>query len=136
MANEQFDIITANCQPHEVFCSEWGTFYPDDFADTLLPKAGIIKGKSLRFYDGAGIVPLTSSFPQHYMKLSTNDQIVSLIFFSYPKGVTAGEKVEGIRLGHDELWIHCSTYLSAVTGTGQKASDAHVTALQNELKEM
>lgn len=136
MNSEKFAEITARCQPHEVFSNEWTTYYPDDFADTLLPDAGIIKGKSLRFYDGAGIVPLTSSFPQHYMKLSTNDQIVSLIFFSYPKGVTAGEKIEGIRLGHDELWIHCSTYLSAITSTGQKASDAHVTALQNELKEM
>ena len=136
MNSEKFAEITARCQPHEVFSNEWTTYYPDDFADTLLPDAGIIKGKSLRFYDGAGIVPTTDSFPQHYMKLSTNDQIVSLIFFSYPKGVTAGEKVEGIRLGHDELWIHCSTYLSAITSTGQKASDAHVTALQNELKEM
>lgn len=136
MNSEKFAEITARCQPHEVFSNEWTTYYPDDFADTLLPDAGIIKGKNLRFYDGAGIVPTTGSFPQHYMKLSTNDQIVSLIFFSYPKGVPAGEKIEGIRLGHDELWIHCSTYLSAITSTGQKASDAHVTALQNELKEM
>ena len=277
MNSEKFAEITAQCQPHEVFSNDWTTFYPDDFADTLLPDAGIIKGKNLRFYDGAGIVPTTGSFPQHYMKLSTNDQIVSLIFFSYPKGVTAGKKADGIRPGHDELCaffeiekndsinvrlkagadfkkilhsiaaddhskdisknidtlefetslskfqaffkpeishyamlsfvgfitgadlvkkhnktvpgiklhdleaytsepadnkkrkvkeeqrlqlkigftvtntaihhcvltvtrkgevIHCSTYLSAVTGTGQKASDAHVTALQNELKEV
>ena len=103
MNSEKFAEITAQCQPHEVFSNDWTTFYPDDFADTLLPDAGIIKGKSLRFYDGAGIVPTTGSFPQHYMKLSTNDQIVSLIFFSYPKGVPAGEKIEGVRPGHDEL---------------------------------
>ncbi|MBR0054266.1 MAG: hypothetical protein IJP65_03050, partial [Bacteroidales bacterium] len=100
MNSEKFAEITAQCQPHEVFSNDWTTFYPDDFADTLLPDAGIIKGKNLRFYDGAGIVPTTGSFPQHYMKLSTNDQIVSLIFFSYPKGVTAGKKADGIRPGH------------------------------------
>ena len=103
MTDERFASITANCQPHKVFSSDWGHFYSDDFADTLLPDAGIIKGTFLRFYDGAEIVPQCSSFPQRLMMLPPLSHPISLTVFSYPKGVKAGSKWQSVRPSNDEL---------------------------------
>ena len=48
MTQEQFEHITVNCQPHKVFYNDWSQYYSDDFADTLLPDAGLLKGEAFR----------------------------------------------------------------------------------------
>lgn len=103
MNSEKFAEITANCQPHKVFSSDWGHYYSDDFADSLLPDAGIVKGKHLRFYDGAEIVPLNGAFPQRFLYLSPNSTPLALTFFSFPKGVKACEKWPMVQPDDNEL---------------------------------
>lgn len=48
MTQEQFGRITGNCQPHNVFSSDWTQYHSDDFADSLLPDAGVLKGEAFR----------------------------------------------------------------------------------------
>ena len=38
MTQEQFERITDNCQPHNVFSSDWTQYRSGDFADSLLPE--------------------------------------------------------------------------------------------------
>lgn len=103
MNSEKFAEITARCQPHPVFSSDWTHYYSDDFADSLLPEAGIVKGKHLRFYDGAEIVPLNGAFPQRFLYLSPNSTPLALTFFSFPKGVKACEKWPMVQPDDNEL---------------------------------
>lgn len=103
MTPEKFNSITANCQPHKVFSCDWGHYYSDDFADSLLPDAGIVKGSHLRFYDGAEIVPLNGAFPQRFLYLSPNSTPLALTFFSFPKGVKACEKWPMVQPDDNEL---------------------------------
>ena len=103
MNSEKFAEITARCQPHPVFSSDWTHYYSDDFADSLLPEAGIVKGKHLRFYYGAEIVPLNGAFPQRFLYLSPNSTPLALTFFSFPKGVKACEKWPMVQPDDNEL---------------------------------
>ena len=103
MTSERFKEITARCQPHPVFSSDWTHYYSNDFADSLLPEAGIVKGKHLQFYDGAEIVPLNGAFPQRFLYLSPNSTPLALTFFSFPKGVKACEKWPMVQPDDNEL---------------------------------
>ncbi len=78
MTREQFDHITSMCQPHKVFSSEWSQYYSDDFADSLLPDVGMLKGESFRFYDGAELTPKHNRFVKHKLILHLPEIMVKL----------------------------------------------------------
>ena len=105
MTQEQFEHITVNCRPHKVFYNDWSQYYSDDFADTLLPDAGLLKGESFRFYDGAELTPLHNRFVKHLLPLTIGGKALRLTIFSYPQGVKAGEKKACVKPDRDEVCV-------------------------------
>lgn len=105
MTQENFHHITGRCQPHNVFSSDWSQYYADDFADSLLPDAGVLKGESFRFYDGAELTPLHNRFVKHLLPLTTDGKALRLTMFSYPQGVKAEEKKTCIVPDRDEVCV-------------------------------
>ena len=78
MTREQFEHITSMCQPHKVFSSEWSQYYADDFADSLLPDVGMLKGEAFRFYDGAELTPKHNRFVKRKLILHLPEIMVKL----------------------------------------------------------
>ncbi len=105
MTQEQFERITDNCQPHNVFSSDWTQYRSGDFADSLLPDAGLLKGEAFRFYDGAGIIPTNNRFLKRLFRLSADGKFMNLTMYSYPKGVKAERKKECILPGRNEICV-------------------------------
>lgn len=105
MTQENFHHITGRCQPHNVFSSDWSQYYADDYADSLLPDAGVLKGESFRFYDGAELTPLHNRFVKHLLPLTTDGKALRLTMFSYPQGVKAGEKKACVKPDRDEVCV-------------------------------
>ena len=88
MTSEQYDILLAQCAPHPVFSSDWLTFTDAEFADALLPDAGLVKGTNLYFYDGAELLPKGCRFPKRLMRLP-DGKAPLIAMYSYPKDVEA-----------------------------------------------
>lgn len=105
MTQEQFEHITANCQPHKVFYNDWSQYYSDDFADSLLPNAGMLKGEAFRLYDGAELTPKHNRFVKHLLPLTSDGKTLRLTMFSYPQGVKAEEKKTCVKPGRDEVCV-------------------------------
>jgi len=92
MTIEEFESLVENSQPHEVFKNDWNTFYSLDFADTFLPKTNGYTAKGVYFYDGAELFDGIKKSPRKNLELSSSDKLISLINYSYPKGVQAENK--------------------------------------------
>ena len=93
------------CQPHKVFSSEWSQYYADDFADSLLPDVGMLKGEAFRFYDGAELTPKHNRFVKRHLPLSPDGKALRLAMFSYPQGVKAEEKKTCVVPDRDEVCV-------------------------------
>ena len=105
MTREQYNHIISLCQPHKVFSSDWAQYYSDDFADSLLPDAGLLKGEAFRFYDGAELTPKHNRFLKRHLPLSPDGKALRLTMFSYPQGVKAEEKKACVVPDRDEVCV-------------------------------
>ncbi len=104
MTSEQYDILLAQCAPHPVFSSDWLSFTDKEFADALLPNAGLVKGTSLYFYDGAELMPKGCRFPRRLMRLP-DGKAPLLAMYSYPKDVKAAQRRERVVPQDNELLL-------------------------------
>lgn len=105
MTTEVFDKILENCSPHKIFNSNWSYYSSREFADTLLPNVGLIKGKAIEFYDGGNLLPLNNSFTKQFLQLAPSNELITLSLFSYPIGVKAGQKKNSVQPKKSELCI-------------------------------
>ena len=134
MTIEKFDKITERCQPHKVFNSDWEHFYSRDFADTLLPNVGLIKGKAIEFYDGAELLPLNNNFPRRFLQLTPDGKLISLTLFSYPKGVKTEKQKLTVQPEKFELCIFFEIDINDKINIYLKSGDNFKTALRSIAK--
>jgi len=103
MTSEEFQKLVEQSQPHKVFKNDWATFYPIDFADTLLPNVPGYVGKAVWMYDGANLFNGLQKAESKVLQLTPDKELISLISYSYPKGVDAETKKERVRPGEHEV---------------------------------
>ncbi|MDB5227240.1 MAG: hypothetical protein JWN78_1433 [Bacteroidota bacterium] len=102
MTEEEFNNLIENCQPHKIFKTNWGTFYPDDFAETLLPNVNELEAKAVKMFDGANL--FKNPLPDNNISQSTKNQdLISLVSYSYPKGVEAEMRKGNVNVGENEI---------------------------------
>jgi hypothetical protein len=105
MTQEEFQRLTDNCKPHPIFKLDWGSYNTIDFADTFLPSVTLYKGKYFHFYDGGELLTKVEKVVETIMQLTKNARLLTLVFYSYPKGVLAEKMKESIIL--DEFSLCC-----------------------------
>lgn len=103
MTENKFQELIDNCQPHQVFSIDWGKYYSLDFADTLLPKVDGYVAKTLYFFDGAKLLDNVRKSRRKILELSNDKNLISLIGYSYPKGVEAEYKKNRVEVGKHEI---------------------------------
>lgn len=86
-----------------MFKTDWSTFYPIDFADTLLPNVSGYAGKAVWMYDGANLFNGLQKAESKVLQLTPDKELISLISYSYPKGVDAETKKERVRPSEHEV---------------------------------
>lgn len=105
MTAEEFQTLIARCQPHRIFNSDWDTFYSIDFAETLLPQVEGYTATAVKVFDGAelfrGVVPTEKQI----YKITDSKSLISLIAYTYPKGVKAEQKKWSVQPGDHEVCI-------------------------------
>ena len=103
MTTEEFQKLIAQCQPHKVFSNDWETFYSIDFADTLLPDVKGYIAKALWMYDGADLFKDLEKTESKVLKVTNDKDLISLISYTYPKGVEAEKKKNRVQVGDHEI---------------------------------
>lgn len=105
MTQQEFEILIGVCQPHLIKNKDWRTYYAILFADVFLPKAHLIRGKALHIYDGAelfmGVQPAAADFFQ----LADTNKLVTMIIYTYPKGVEAEVKKDRVQPAEHEVLL-------------------------------
>ncbi|MCF8462130.1 MAG: hypothetical protein K9G46_15515 [Flavobacteriales bacterium] len=106
MTQEEFDILLEANAPHPVLRKDWRMYYPRQFADTFLPKATLIKGKTaLWVYDGAKVFTSVDAVAPASLSLDGSGKLIQLFVFTYPKGVAADTKKLAVRASEDEVLL-------------------------------
>lgn len=98
MTESEFQDLIQNCQPHQVFNLDWKTYYSLDFAETFLPKVSEYKERAFHFFDGAELLADTGNVVQKELKLNATKNLISTVFYSYPKGVEAETKKNRVQV--------------------------------------
>ena len=84
-----FERITTISQPHSVFKLDWHFYKSLDFADTFLPKTIGYYAKGVWMFDGAELFKGVKKTKEKLLPLDTSNKLISLITYTYPKGVEA-----------------------------------------------
>lgn len=96
MTADEFELLTIKAQPHHRFKLDWSSYYSLGYADTFLPKVGGYKGSSIRFYDGANLLKNLRKSDRKDLQLINSKKLISIIGYSYPKGVLAENRKETV----------------------------------------
>jgi hypothetical protein len=102
---EQFQSLVARNQPHPVLNRNFMRYYPDNYADAFLPEAHLIKGKGCRVYDGAEIFSHAALQDADPYRFTASGRAISIVAYTYPKGVEAEEKKDRVMVSESELLI-------------------------------
>jgi len=92
MTTEEFQKLIAQCQPHQVFKLDWNCYTALEFADIFLPDVGGYEGKAMRFYDGAELFKNFEPTDRKLYQLTNSPNLITIVTYSYPKGVEAERK--------------------------------------------
>lgn len=103
MTQPKFEELKQNCKPHEVFNLEWSTYNTIDFADTFLPSVRLVKGKGLWIYDGAKLFEGIEKTTSVSYQLTSDKELISLLCYTYPKGVLAEKNKHKVEPSRHEL---------------------------------
>ncbi len=98
-----FERITINSQPHKVFKLDWSSYQSLDYANTFLPEVIGYKGKGVWMYDGADLFQGLTKTEQKLYKFDDNKYLISLINYTYPKGVSASKNSHRVNVTKDEV---------------------------------
>lgn len=106
MTQHEFDMLLEANAPHPVLRKDWRMYYPRQFADTFLPKATLIMGKTaLWVYDGAKVFSSVEAVAPASLSLNGSGKLIQLFVFTYPKGVAAETKKLAVRASEDEVLL-------------------------------
>ena len=84
-----FEQITENSQASKIRKLDHSFYNSIEWVDTFLPKVNLVKGKGLWVYDGAQLFDDLAMAESRQFRLDKNKQHISLISYTYPKGVLA-----------------------------------------------
>ncbi|CAM1372485.1 hypothetical protein TPENAI_70141 [Tenacibaculum litopenaei] len=99
-----FDNLKFNARPHEVFKLDWKTFNSIDFADKFLPYIkNYYKEKGMRMYDGAELFNGLKKTERKLFTFDDHEYLISLINYTYPKGVLAQERKDRVKVSDNEV---------------------------------
>ncbi|WP_075343121.1 cysteine peptidase family C39 domain-containing protein [Tenacibaculum agarivorans] len=99
-----FDNLKFNARPHEVFNLDWNQYSSIDFADKFLPYIKkYYKGKGMWMYDGAELFNGLKKAERKLFKFDDHKHLISLINYTYPKGVLAEERKDRVKIGENEV---------------------------------
>jgi len=114
MTQDQFQSLLARNQPHPVLRRDFMRYYFDNFADAFLPKAHIIIAQGSRVYDGAEIFAHAAQKDTSPYRITSGERPISIVAYTYPKGVEAGEKKSRVMVSENELLIFMELLQSGV----------------------
>lgn len=99
-----FDDLKFNARPHEVFKLDWKTYGSIDFADKFLPYIKkYYKGKGMWMYDGAELFNGLKKAERKLFTFDNHEYLISLINYTYPKGVLAQERKDRVKVSDNEV---------------------------------
>lgn len=97
--------ITYNSRPHHVFKLDWSTYHLNDFANTFLPNVGGYQAKGVKFFDGAELLSNLKPSKRNLLPLMDNNKLVSIVAYTFPKGVEAGLKKNRAQPNGNEIGV-------------------------------
>ena len=103
MSTEEFDLLTQNSQPHEVFQLDWANYYSLDFGNIFLPNTTSYRATGVYLFDGASLFRSIRKSDKKTLPLNNDDTILTIIGYTYPKGVLAGDRKERIHVARHEV---------------------------------
>ncbi|SNR13952.1 hypothetical protein [Tenacibaculum jejuense] len=99
-----FDDLKFHARPHEVFNIDRNTYKSIDFADKFLPYIKkYYKGKGMWMYDGAELFNGLKKAERKLFTFDDHEYLISLINYTYPKGVLAQERKDRIQVSENEV---------------------------------
>ncbi len=105
MTAEEFQRLVNNCQPSELYNPDWSIYTPLGFANDLLPSTKIRMAESMKVYDGAELFSDTHKTERKLYFLTDNKFPISLIGFTYPKGVEAEKQRKNVIVSDTEVCV-------------------------------
>ncbi|HRG89729.1 MAG TPA: hypothetical protein PLW44_11960, partial [Chitinophagales bacterium] len=105
MLATEFQKLIAQSQPHSVFKNDWEMFYPDDFAQTLLPDVPCYVANALEIYDGADLFAGLQKATSEFYQVTDSNKQICLYVYTYPKGVLAGERKSAVQPDSNSICV-------------------------------
>ncbi len=135
MTDQAFQQLTANCQPHQVFKTDWFTYSSLKFADTFLPKVAEYRGKAFYFFDGAEILLNAEKVVRKLMQLTQSKELIIPVFYSYPKGVLAENRKARVEVESNAIGCFLEVYQNENVDVSFKFGGMFGDFLENHIKE-
>jgi len=93
-------------RPHDVFKLDWSNYGSMDFANTFLPyikKTYSAKGSYM--FDGAELFKDSRRAKRELLPLTNSDKLITVIGYSYPKGVLVAQRKNRISVAKHEVLV-------------------------------
>lgn len=105
MSSEEFQRLSDNCKPSELYNPEWSIYYPLGFANDLLPAVKLRTAKAMNVYDGAELFTDTVKTERKLYQLTDSKYLISLIGFTYTKGAEAEKQRKNVIVSDHEVCV-------------------------------
>lgn len=102
MTQEEYDKLVEQSQPHKKFKTSWGYYKSNEFRETFLPYSPYKSTEKLIVSDGANLFKRLK-IQEAELSLSNNNEIPSIIYYTYPKTVLASQKKKLILPNSNEI---------------------------------
>lgn len=103
MSTEEFDLLTQNSQPHEVFQLDWANYDSLDFGNIFLPKTISYRATGVYYFDGASLFSGIRKANKKTLPLNNDAAVLTNIGYTYPKGVLAADRKERVNVAPHEV---------------------------------
>ncbi|CAL2103981.1 conserved protein of unknown function [Tenacibaculum sp. 190130A14a] len=99
-----FEGLKFNARPHEIFKLDKERYGSIDYADKFLPYIKkYYKGKGMWMYDGAELFSGLKKAERKLFTFDDHEYLISLINYTYPKGVLAEERKDRVQVSENEV---------------------------------
>lgn len=100
---DSWEALKFKARPHDVFRLDWSQYNSIRFANTFLPYVGGVDGKGLWMYDGAELFNDIKTANRRLFKFDDHKDLISLICYTYPKGVLIGDSKSKVHVSEHEV---------------------------------
>jgi hypothetical protein len=98
-----WERMQRSSRPHEIHRTDLDGYDSLQWARTFLPYSNRKKAKGLWLYDGAELFKNNRTIDRQVFEFDENDYLISLINYTYPKGVLAATTFDKVRVGEHEV---------------------------------